>query len=118
MDTRWLNDWHQFVKGELDEEPPGPVTTKELLDEKNNPLPNLRPKIDYRGVSPMAYACFVELYGKDRSPELLRYKVDIYQREIPLDRQVNIKKPCVVRSLILYLQPKHRSHRIYLVGQS
>lgn len=87
------------MKGELDEEPPGPITTKDLLDDNNEPLPKLKPKIDYRGVSPMVYACFVELYGKDRSPELCRYTIDIYQREVPLDRQVTIKKPCVVNNL-------------------
>lgn len=97
MDSQWLNSWHQFVAGDLDEEPPGPVSTMDLLDENKVPLKNLRAKIDYRGVSPMCYAVFVELYGKNRSPELCRYEVDIYKPEVPLERVAKIKRPSVVR---------------------
>jgi hypothetical protein len=97
IDCRWLNEWHAFVKGGIDEERPGPLSTRDLLDEKTKlPLPKLKKLIDYRAVTPMAYACFVELYGKDRSPELCRYEIDIYKPEIPLDRIVNIKRTVVV----------------------
>jgi hypothetical protein len=97
MDSRWLNSWHEFVAGDIDEEPPGPVSTFDLLDEDKKPLPNLRARIDYRGVSPMAYHVFVEMYGKNRSPELCRYEVDIYKPDIPVEKIAKIKHPCVVR---------------------
>lgn len=81
VDTRWLDKWMRFVKA--GGEPPGPMSTKELLDQKKRPLKGLEATIDYRGVNPMVYYILQELHGKDRSPEIMRYKVDIYEMDVP-----------------------------------
>lgn len=48
MDCRWLNEWAYFVEGNEGSEPPGRITTAELLDENKRPLKDLEPKVDYR----------------------------------------------------------------------
>lgn len=79
MDSEWLNKWSTFVSSESEDIEPGPVTTSGLYDSTDGKLlPNLRSRIDYRGVNPLVYYIFVQLYGKDKSPELPRYLVDIY----------------------------------------
>lgn len=55
-----------------DAEPPGKLSTADLLDEKGQPLKGLEATRDYRGVVPIVYFVFRELYGKDNSPELMR----------------------------------------------
>ena len=85
---------------ETDIEPvmPGPISTRDLLSgDGKTPLPNLRAKVDYRGVPSMVYCIFVELYGKDSSPEICRYVVDIYKVPVPEDKLVKIKLNAVVR---------------------
>ena len=42
-------------------------------------------------VSPLVYHIFVELYGKDNSPEIIRYVVDIYKAPVPKERLVQMK---------------------------
>lgn len=126
MDCRWLEAWAEFAQyvpptkkaaipendntdGEISSasihsvdlddappDPPGPVSTKDLFAADGTLLPNLRAKIDYRGVPPMVYAIFVELYGKDSSPEICRYIVDIYKAAVPDDKLVKIKLNAVV----------------------
>eukprot|EP01031_Cornospumella_fuschlensis_P038419 gene38419-46695_t len=54
VDCVWLNAWSAYVNTE-DGDPPGPMSTKDLLDAKNNPLPDLKARIDYRGLAPTAY---------------------------------------------------------------
>lgn len=62
MDAKWLNKWSIFVhSSDLVEEPPDLVSSKDLLDEKGEPLKGLKAKIDYRGVSPMCYFIFIEV---------------------------------------------------------
>jgi hypothetical protein len=80
MDSEWLNKWSTFVLSDDILEPePGPVTTKSLFDETGVLLPNLRSRIDYRGVNPLVYQIFIQLYGKEKnSVEITRYLVDIY----------------------------------------
>lgn len=103
MDCRWLNDWAAFIEGKDGYGPPGPISSYELLDEFQNPLPKLCSKIDYRGVPSLVFFIFVELYGRDASPILPRYVVDIYQVAVPLDRLAKIQyaaqvcKPITVR---------------------
>lgn len=63
----------------------------ELLDEQNDPLVNLMPVRDYRGVPPIVYFIFLELYGKDSSPELCRYQIDIYKPPVSVAKLVNIQ---------------------------
>jgi uncharacterized membrane protein YgcG len=85
IDSKWLNQWAAFCNSE-DEEPPYHISSKELLDEKGEPLPGLKAKIDYRGVVPMVFFILVELHGRDNSPEIMRYKVDIYAPPLTIDR--------------------------------
>jgi hypothetical protein len=93
MDCKWLNRWVEFTTSEDPEtEPPGPVSTKGLLDEKNQPLPNLKAKIDYRGVSPLVYFLFLDLYGRDNSPDVCRYKIDIYMLPGPIEQLVDMQR--------------------------
>ena len=54
-----------------------------LTRDKKKPLHELQPRIDYRAVVPVVYYIFVELYGRDESPEICRYTVDIYQPPVP-----------------------------------
>ena len=55
VDSNWLNAWSEFVNGE-EGPPPGPVSSKGLLDEKTaEPLPGLRERVDYRGVVPIVF---------------------------------------------------------------
>ena len=63
----------------------------ELLDAQENPLLNLMPIRDYRGVPPIVYFIFLELYGKDSSPELCRYQIDIYKSPVSVAKLVNIQ---------------------------
>lgn len=91
IDSDWLNAWAAFVNGDETEDPPGPLSTAQLLDSKQNPLPNLQAIRDYRGVPPIVYFIFVELYGKDSSPEIARYVVDIYKVPVSVAKMVNIQ---------------------------
>ena len=76
MDSEWLNKWSNFVLSEELEDEPGPVTTKGLFDDKGILLPNLRSRIDYRGVNPLVYYIFIQLYGKEKnSIEITRFLV-------------------------------------------
>lgn len=106
IDSKWLNQWTKYVlhkstindtncstdknskndvDNELDDEvsPPGLLTTEDLHDENGELLLNLQPNLDYRGVRPLIYYIFVELYGRKeitkRNPELTRYQCDIYK---------------------------------------
>lgn len=91
IDSDWLNAWAAFVNGDENEDPPGPMSTKQLLDENKNPLPNLQAIRDYRGVSAIVYFIFLELYGKDDSPEIARYVIDIYKVPVSVAKMVNIQ---------------------------
>ena len=77
---------------EEDNDPPGPISSKALVDDKGIPLlPDLLQSRDYRGVPAISYWCFVELYGKDDSPDIPRYQVDLYKPTVPVGRLVNIQ---------------------------
>jgi hypothetical protein len=121
MDTSWLNDWANFVENKDGGEPPGKMTTKGLRDDNGNILQNLRAKIDYRsrficcesvsfhfrGIPPLIYHIFKELYGKDETTPICRYTVDIYNMPVPDENLVAINKDPSVSlnsSLSLLLQ--------------
>jgi hypothetical protein len=91
IDSNWLNAWSSFVNGGDDEDSPGPLSSKELLDAQGNPLPDLKAIRDYRGVPPIVYFIFLELYGKDSTPEIPRFLVDIYKVPVPVAKMVNIQ---------------------------
>jgi hypothetical protein len=81
MDSDWLNAWSAFVSSteeENEDNIPGPVSSRKLHDENGKILPNLKARIDYRGVPPLVFYILVKLHGKDQSPELPRYSIDIY----------------------------------------
>jgi len=93
----------------------------ELLDTQNNPLVNLMPIRDYRGVPPIVYFIFLELYGKDSSPELCRYQIDIYKPPVSVAKLVNIQltgrvseHDCCARTLIdvLLTTPVYNDHTV------
>mmetsp|Transcript_3231 Transcript_3231/g.5037 ORF Transcript_3231/g.5037 Transcript_3231/m.5037 type:complete len:429 (-) Transcript_3231:774-2060(-) len=91
IDSNWLNAWASFVNGDEHEDIPGPLSTKELLDEKGEPLPGLKAIRDYRGVPPIVYFIFFELYGTDGSTEITRYLIDIYKSAVPIAKLVSIQ---------------------------
>ena len=94
--------------------PPGPVSSARLLDKDVAPvsgpvpLPNLKPVVDYRGVPSMVYFAFVELHGKDKSPEIARYAVDIYLPAVPIERLMPIRYRAQTATSILVnkIRPK------------
>ena len=93
---------------ELEPALPGPISTRDLLSaDGKTPLPNLTAKVDYRGVPSMVYCIFVELYGKDSSPEICRYLVDIYKAPVPEDKLVKIKLNAVVGGYYLEWWGRH-----------
>lgn len=53
IDSSWLNDWSNFVHGDLD--PPDMMSSKALIDKDRKVLPGLRSRIDYRGVTPLVF---------------------------------------------------------------
>lgn len=82
----------RLAEEEEDNVPPGPISSKNLVNDKGKPLiSDLRPIRDYRGVPATTYWVFIELYGKDESPDIPRYEVDIYKPEVPTGRLVNIQ---------------------------
>lgn len=90
IDSNWLNTWSEFVNSD-DSDPPGPVTSKQLLGTDGIPIVSLKEKIDYRGVTPLIYFIFLNLYGHDGSPHIPRYVVDIYKHPVPVARLVDIQ---------------------------
>lgn len=90
VDSVWLNSWSEFVNT-TETEIPKSISTKDLLDETGKPLPNLRPRIDYRGVSSLVFFIFLNLYGHDGSPHICRYEIDIYKHPVPIERLVDIQ---------------------------
>ena len=81
MDAQWLISWSEFVRSDSCLPPtPGPVSSLKLLKEDGvTPLHGLSARVDYRGVTPLVFYSFCELYGRDRSPEICRFEVDIYK---------------------------------------
>ncbi len=107
IDSKWLNDWAAFTQGVNEQDPPGTTYSLAhlliyslfhslgvissiglLTRDKKKPLGELQPRIDYRAVIPVVYYIFVELYGRDESPEICRYTVDIYQPPVPGTRNL------------------------------
>jgi len=119
-DAQWLRAWTEYASargGEGATTPlppaPGPLSNARLLtwDGKDSqtgsnnkrgkeprshtgakPLPHLETVVDYRGVPSLVYFILVELHGKDDSPEIARYDVDIYKPPIPVERLVPLRQ--------------------------
>ncbi|CAM9758731.1 unnamed protein product, partial [Chrysoparadoxa australica] len=82
VETPWLEAWAKFVRGEGP--PPGKINNSRLLEsDLKTPKEGLRPKIDYRGVNPMVWHLYKEMYGTDAAPELCRYIVNIDEMPVP-----------------------------------
>uniref|UniRef100_A0A6U1BH02 DUSP domain-containing protein n=1 Tax=Rhizochromulina marina TaxID=1034831 RepID=A0A6U1BH02_9STRA len=77
IDTTWIRDWSLYMEGKRDS--PGRISNLNLFEADERTVKRkLVPKQDYRGLSPLMWYIFVELYGKDAAPELCRYSLDIY----------------------------------------
>lgn len=77
VDGKWLQTWATYMEGKG--EPPDRISNLNLFQEDGRTLKEgLMPKQDYRGVSPMIWYIFVELYARDTAPELCRYTMDAY----------------------------------------
>ncbi|CAM9620909.1 unnamed protein product, partial [Choristocarpus tenellus] len=82
VDTKWLERWAKFVRGEGP--PPGCITNQVLVKEDlKTPAEGLISKVHYRGVNPTVWYLYNEMYGKDAARELCRYVIDIYEEEVP-----------------------------------
>ena len=118
MDAQWVARWMEYTKpGLLSEEEqeamaelppaPGPVSSRRLLETDvaptsgGVPLSGLHSVTDYRGVPSLVYFAFVELHGKDASPEIARYAVDIYRPAVPIERLMPIRFRAQTTSSIL-----------------
>lgn len=102
MDVEWLYRWADFIAGNIDVSEVGRITTLRLLDpETKEPLQGLEPKINYRGIPQLAYYILKELHGKDSSPELCRFTLDIYQRPVPPEVLAKIRPPAINRARVL-----------------
>lgn len=109
MDSRWLTAWSNFVRSRSEEKddgeedqsdpPPGPVSSRQLLqDDMSTPLPDLQVRVDYRAVTPLVFFTFSELYGRDDSPEVCRFVVDMYKASVPVDKLVTIKLGSIAKA--------------------
>jgi hypothetical protein len=99
MDTQWLAQWTNFIDGSTDCLPPR-ITSKHLYDKDGKLLENLEAKIDYRGVPPNVFHVLKELYGHDDSPQLCRYRLDIYEVPVPDSDKVIIQYKPMMESRI------------------
>lgn len=103
IDSVWLNSWAEFVRAPEDDDcgPPGPMSTKNLLDESGSPIKGLVAKVDFRAVCPLIYFIFVNLYTKDKSPDICRYTPDIYLPPVAPEKLVNIYMAAEVQIMSL-----------------
>lgn len=82
ISSKWLKEWGAYMEGEG--EAPPPVSNSDLYTNAKGSSPPWRlrsglvAKVDYRGLHPNTWFIFVELYGRDRAPELARYTLDAY----------------------------------------
>lgn len=107
MDSNWLNSWAAFTSSE-ECGPPGKVSSAGLLDENNKPLSGLTSRCDYRGVPPLVYYIFVTLYGRDSSPNICRYTIDIYQPEVPMEHIINMQLLTTYEANVQVSQVSHQ----------
>ncbi|CAM9394381.1 unnamed protein product [Ectocarpus sp. 13 AM-2016] len=83
VDTKWLQSWAKFVRGEGP--PPGRISNRGLVkDDLKTPVDGLVSRVDYRGVNPAVWFLYIEMYGKDSAQDLCRYVIDLYEAEVPL----------------------------------
>eukprot|EP00752_Nemacystus_decipiens_P014594 g12996.t1 len=83
VDTKWLQSWAKFVRGEGP--PPGRISNEALVkDDLKTPVDGLVSRVDYRGVNPAVWFLYLEMYGKDSAQDLCRYVIDLYEAEVPL----------------------------------
>lgn len=99
IDCQWLHRWTEFTQnaGPF----PGKLSSFALVDKSGKPLPNLKAKVDYRGVIPIVYFIFIALHGWDRSPHVCRYKIDITAPPVPIDKVFDIQYGATTDSRIL-----------------
>ena len=112
VDSQWLTAWALYAAagaGEgaegmsLSQAPaPGPMSSRALLGpDQRTPRAGLLAVTDYRGVPSLAFFCFVELHGRDASPDLPRHEVDIYRPAVRPERLVPIVQAGQTQAKIL-----------------
>lgn len=86
MRLHYYQRWFEFVTDDDHlKPPPGHLTTIDLFDNACSLKTNLIIKKDYRCVRPLVYYIYMELYGKDDSPEIYRHSLEIYSRPVPIE---------------------------------
>ncbi|CAM9618880.1 unnamed protein product [Pylaiella littoralis] len=110
VDAIWVSRWIDFVMGAG--HPPGPISNSNLFHQHSDASPEsrlnraataqggvmasrqnlvlkegLKKLLDYRAVHPLVWYIFREIYAADDSPELCRWKADIYQGEVEANRK-------------------------------
>jgi len=118
IDSNWLNKWSEFVHStdeNTDNNIPDKISTQALFDENGKLLKNLQCKIDYRAVPPLVYFIFVNLYGRDKSPEIARYLIDIYGIDVELSLAIKVRYAAQKEAacLVNQIRPQWVSWEIY-----
>ncbi|CAM9754888.1 unnamed protein product [Ectocarpus fasciculatus] len=111
IDAMWMSNWVNFVMGKAG--PPGPISNHNLFahfsgNRRESMLvqhaassargvmasrPDLKLKEglrkvkDYRAVHPLVWYLFREIYSADDTPELCRWKADIYLADVQCTRK-------------------------------
>ncbi|KAK2958637.1 putative NLR Family CARD Domain Containing protein [Blattamonas nauphoetae] len=82
IDEHWLTKWRHFVHPGSTTPPPGPITNHRLVNPvTNDPYPGMVDLYDYRGVSPLVWRMFAEIYGG--GPEIPRPTLNLYSKGTP-----------------------------------
>lgn len=117
IDSNWLNQWSEFVHStdENMDNMPDKITTKSLFDENGKLLKGLKCKIDFRAVPPIVYFIFTNLYGRDKSPEIARYLIDIYGIDVDLPLSIKVRYSAQKKAacLVNEIRPQWVSWEIY-----
>ncbi|TMW64017.1 hypothetical protein Poli38472_014134 [Pythium oligandrum] len=90
IETSWLDAWMAYILSEDDPDcpvvKPGPLTNYTLFDPKEYCLKrDLVATKHYRGVNPMVYAMYAELYGTAGAKPIVRWTLDIYATPVMID---------------------------------
>jgi len=105
IDSTWLQSWAMYISGKSDEEP-GIITNHKLHRPSavNSTFSDdtlrlgLKPTVDYRAVTPVVWYSYVTLYGKDSTPEICRYVVDIYSPPVSITKHADISLSASMRA--------------------
>ncbi|KAJ0393305.1 hypothetical protein P43SY_009659 [Pythium insidiosum] len=90
IESSWLDAWMAYILSEDDPDcpvvRPGPLTNYSLFDPKEYCLKKgLEATKHYRGVNPMVYSLYAELYGTAGAKPIARWTLDIYATPVMID---------------------------------